>query len=179
MLPLAAVAALALAAPLGAQQAPPTETAVPASAGTVRGTGPNGATLRCRDGFYPSPGAADAACATRGGVLVRFPTTHNADRRGVAIEQPGAVSERRGIVAPEAQSDSAKPAATQVPWAEQQARARAEAQQPVVPIGARLLCGDGTYVVADTSSVRCAGRGGVRLRLTDESRVQLRPIGTP
>lgn len=40
--------------------------------------------------------------------------------------------------------------------------ATARGGQP--PAGATLLCVNGSYVVADTSSARCAQAGGVRLR---------------
>jgi hypothetical protein len=170
--------AFLLGSPLAAQQE---ETAVPVDrTPDVRGTGPNGATLRCRDGFYPAPGAADAACAARGGVLVRFPTTHNADRRGASLEAPrGAVAERRGTL-PTPRADSAAPPAGVTPWAEQQAKAREEGRRGPAPLGARLLCTDGTYVVADTSSARCANHGGVQLRLGEQApRVQVRPTSNP
>lgn len=173
---LASASVLALTSPLAAQQP---ETAVPAAgAPTVRGTGPNGATMRCRDGFYPAPGAADAACAERGGVLVRFPTINNAERRQQSVEQGGAVAERRGEPAPELR-DTTKPPPGVVPFAEQQAKAREEAARPAVPANARLLCMDGTFIVADTSATRCTQHGGVRVRLGDQTRVQVRPIGSP
>lgn len=94
-LPLVAVL-LGAASALPAQQA--SATLAPARAADsayrapalVQGTGPGGATLRCRDGSHPAPNAPDAACQDRGGVLLRYPV-----RR-----RPAPVTEREFLAAP-------------------------------------------------------------------------------
>lgn len=139
---------------LGAQTA--TETAAPVNGPTVgRGTGPNGATMRCRDGSYPAPGAAATACDGKGGVLVRFPVRATPQQRA----QPAAV---RAVPA-KAPRDTAPPAGFS-PWKN---RAAAAASQNAVsaPQGATLRCQDGTWIARDTSSVRCAPYGGVQARI--------------
>jgi hypothetical protein len=152
-----------LAAPIAAQQAPaaPSTPDRPMAAPALvpgSGSGPNGATLRCRDGFYPAPGATDTACDARGGVLVRFPS-----RRAVppAEAQPAAAPatpERRA-----APRDTAAPSGA-LSYERRQAQARATEQPQRRPEGATLLCNDGSYVVRDTSAARCQAGGGVRLR---------------
>jgi hypothetical protein len=168
---LAGAAALLLAiAPAGAQQRP--ETAVPVgdapAAGpnrntTLRGTGPNGATLRCRDGSYPAPLAPESACDGKGGVLLRFPV--RATPQAVQAPARPTVQAQARVVAP----DTARPAGF-TPWRERRAAVAAEnaAQRP--PEGATLRCGDGSWVLRDTTSARCAARGGVALRLPAEIR---------
>lgn len=119
----------------------------------TRGAGPNGATLRCRDGSYPAPKAPDSACDGKGGVLVRFPLipvparrTDAAPARSLRTLPPGAT-----LATP--------PAA---PTAESRAAERVPAAVP--PANATLLCRDGTYIVSDTTAARCAAHGGVRGR---------------
>lgn len=152
-----------------------TETAVPVGPAAV-GTGPNGATLRCRDGHYPAPGAPDAACTERGGVLVRFPLRRVPSRAAAAqAEAARASQDRRASRTATARSatesargarpDSARPAGFE-PYAVR--RARADSLNRVAstpPEGATILCSDGTWIVRDTTQTRCASRGGVRVIL--------------
>lgn len=145
---------------LAAQQspsAPDRPVAAPGVGGTV-GTGPNGATLRCRDGSYPAAGAPDSACAGKGGVLARFPLRRAARTQpATAVPQAQHPAARAGAAA----RDTVRPAAA-VAAPAPSAAARAQAARR--PDGATLLCGDGSYVVRDTASVRCASKGGVKLR---------------
>lgn len=114
----------------------------------LRGLGPEGATLRCRDGSYPPPFAPEAACDQKGGVLVKFRV------RGTPAPLPAPAS------------PPAAPASVTLPPAPERPPSRANVfiPPPERPAGATLLCRDGTYVVADTSALRCASRGGVQLR---------------
>lgn len=155
---LGAVLVLAAARPALAQTQ---ETAVPAPGMAGTGTGPNGATLRCKDGSYPAPGAVDSACDGKGGVLVRFPVRRNP-------QPPAAVSAPRPTAARQAASQAVRdttPPEGFVPWRERRARASEETSQQRMPEGATLRCEDGTWVVRDTTSVRCATHGGVKLRI--------------
>lgn len=158
LLVLASVVALAPA--LGAQQPTPPPANAPAlrpSDSTrvvpseLTGTGPNGATLRCRDGSYPAAFAPESACDAKGGVLVRF----RLRGRPGPLPQPAATpAAPASLIAPPA---AARP---------DPATLRIEA--PVKPDGATLLCRDGTYVTADTSATRCARNGGVKVRFRPE-----------
>lgn len=172
------VAALISVAPatLGAQ-APlesPTRTVPSASAkpvtGPVVGYGPNGATLRCRDGSYPAAGAADSACEGKGGVAQRFP---------VRRHQPGAaaaaVAAREAAVASPARQrpavqepTPAPPAGFESAAAYRERMARSGSSRP--PEGATLLCNNGTYIVRDTVAARCGQHGGVQLRFPSPPR---------
>lgn len=131
----------------------PTAPAVPAAPGrpaeVLVGTGPNGATLRCRDGSYPAALAPESACAEKGGVLVRFPlrrTPQNGPRVGRTTPHP---------IPP----DSAPAPALRADPVPDRSNVIVPAALP--PANATLQCGDGTFIVSDTSSVRCAQRGGV------------------
>ena len=144
-----------------------TETAVPVGPAAV-GVGPNGATLRCRDGFYPPAGARDSACQDRGGVLVRFPLRRTPSRateaQAAAARDAAARRSTRTATAP-ARADSSAPAGFE-PYAVRRARADSinrAANTP--PVGATLLCTDGTWIVRDTTQSRCATHGGVRVIL--------------
>lgn len=157
---LLALATLAMSAsvPLAAQQGAATPTTANASAAapapppppteTVTGTGPNGAKMRCRDGSYHPATASDDACDAKGGVLVRFPLRRVPQRAPQLprLAAPAANAPQTGAIrsAPE---DAAK----------------REVEAPRPPAGATLLCGDGSFIVADTARVRCAGKGGVSL----------------
>jgi hypothetical protein len=113
----------------------------------LRGLGPNGATLRCRDGSYPAPFAPESACDAKGGVLVKFRV------RGSPAPLP----------APPAVAET--PPTVTVPLLERPpSKANTVIAPPPKPDGATLLCRDGTYVTADTSVTRCAQRGGVKVR---------------
>jgi hypothetical protein len=129
------------------------QTTTPADSGRVtpanlRGTGPNGATLRCRDGSYPAPMAPDSACEGKGGVLLRFRL------RGTPPPLPA-----RAVPVAPAPAQVSAPPDVRPP-----SRASVFVPPPPAPAGATLMCKDGTYIVADTSSVRCASNGGVKLR---------------
>lgn len=156
----ALTAALLLVVPaLLPAQASGTSSATPVAAPPpMTGAGPNGATLRCRDGSYPPTGAAETACDARGGVLVRFPM-----RR---VPTPRPVTERVVPTSPAAAAvrDTAAPAGF-VPWSLRQAQGREAQRNAGPPPNATLLCNDGSYIAADTAAVRCADRGGLKLRI--------------
>lgn len=120
------------------------------------GTGPDGATLRCRDGSYPAPKAPESACAEKGGVLVRFPLRH---------VPPTAASVAETRIAPRVEAHATEPD-TAVPAGFIPFAVRRSARDTLTgpPAGATLLCKDGTYVVRDTSAARCQARGGLKLR---------------
>jgi hypothetical protein len=118
----------------------------------VTGTGPNGAKMRCRDGSYPSPNAADTACDAKGGILVRFPLER------VPARAPALGRVKAPVL--DAPKDPSTDAALRAPIR--------RASDPVVPApapppDATLMCADGTFIVADTVRARCASRGGVSL----------------
>ena len=152
-----------LTAPVAAQQA--AVQAAPASGGadssyrapgSVRGTGPGGATLRCRDGSHPAPFATDAACGEKGGVLMRYPVTRTPAPPAPRITT---TSSRPRPAVRQATLPSASDLLAATP------ASGAATASPRPPADASLLCADGTYVRADTSAARCAARGGVRARL--------------
>jgi hypothetical protein len=165
--------ALLIAAPATAQVAPasgapadvraPSDLVVLAPAGT-RGAGPNGATLRCRDGSHPAPGAADAACADKGGVAARYPL----------IPIPGAPPAEQRAAARRAASEAAQKKATaaEVRAAPPTVGPRNATVVPVEPrpADATLLCNDGTVIRADTTATRCATHGGLKGRFTPRPR---------
>lgn len=144
---LAGVVLLTTAA--AAQGAPAPAAARVRPAERVTGTGPSGATMRCRDGSYVTT-TADDACAAKGGVLVRYPL------RRVPEPPP----ERARVAAP-----TVAPTPSEAAPAEPAPASRANVVVPAerAPANATFLCHDGTYIVADTSRARCATRGGVRL----------------
>lgn len=179
---LAAAACVVAAAStaLSAQQA--TESIAPAAGTTaarnappppvLRGSGPNGATLRCRDGSHPAPFAADAACADKGGVLHRY-ALRATPQQAAPAAAPARAQAR--VQAPSAaQVDSARPAGF-VPF--DQRRAMDAPQSAVPPAGASLRCNDGTWILRDTVSARCANRGGVGLRMPLPETPRSRPRG--
>jgi len=175
----AALVAAVATTSLNAQQA--TETLAPA-AGTARntptaavmtGTGPNGATLRCRDGSHPAPFAADAACADKGGVLHRY-TLRATPQQAARPAAPAARTQARVQAPSAAQADSARPAGF-VPYDQRRALDAGETATP--PTGATLRCNDGTWIVRDTVTARCASRGGVGLRIAQPETPRQRPRG--
>jgi hypothetical protein len=178
---LAAAAACAvLASPVDAQtpQTPPaTETAVPAPGMGGTGSGPNGATLRCKDGSYPAPGAADSACDGKGGVLVRFPVRRAPELRaaGEARTEPAAVRQAREARARQGAAPDTTPPEGFVPWRDRRARAAEEATAARMPAGATMRCADGTWIVRDTTSSRCAPHRGVELRIGTPAQPSVRP----
>jgi hypothetical protein len=107
--------------------------------------------------------APDSACEGKGGVLVRFPTVRPGPEEAARANARAAESEAAARRARRpARADSVAPPAGFVPFS--QSRASRDTLAPP-PEGATLLCGDGSYVVRDTTAVRCQSRGGVRLRL--------------
>lgn len=157
---LLAAALLLGATSVEAQQATSSAPRTAAPDAAMVGHGPNGATLRCRDGSYPTPGAADSACDGKGGVLVRFPL----------VRRPAAVSAARTQNTPPAQDPKLTARDTILPEGvitHEAMRRQVEAANALggrPPAGATLLCVNGSFVIADTSSARCAQAGGVRLR---------------
>lgn len=119
----------------------------------TEGSGPNGATMRCKDGSYPPNGAPDSACDGKGGILVRFPL-----RR---FPSPSTLPKVVAAPAPpRPPADTA--AALREPPMVNRAKEFLPAERP--PANATLQCYDGSFVVNDTTSTRCASRGGVLLR---------------
>jgi hypothetical protein len=122
----------------------------------TEGSGPNGATMRCKDGSYPPNGAPDSACDGKGGILVRFPLR----RFPQASTAPKLVA---APSAPRAPVDTATAnALLREPPMVNRAKEFRPAERP--PANAALQCNDGSYVVSDTTSARCATRGGVMTR---------------
>ncbi len=161
VLAVAAVLALALTSSMAAAQAPAPSSPAAATAPqaalpgeTLIGTGPNGATMRCRDGSYPSPDAAASACDSKGGLLVRFPV-----RR---VPAPASARPAR-LPAPAMPAPVASPAESAPTGETFQMRANVFVPAERAPAGATLQCVDGTFIVADTTRARCATRGGVRV----------------
>jgi hypothetical protein len=159
------------ARPVGAQGAEATRVRSPEASyqapAATRGSGPNGATMRCKDGSHPAANAPATACASRGGVMFRYPlvvvpTAVPAGETERVIPVPAGARPREGARARGVGSDAAtaragtERGATTVPGPRR-------AERP--PADATLLCGDGTYVRADTASARCGAHGGVKLRL--------------
>lgn len=155
LIAIGAVLALTIAEPVQAQTP---EVAVPAPGLGNSGAGPNGATLRCRDGSYPAPDAPDSACDGKGGVLVRFPKLY---RPGTV---PAAATPEPKRPAPLTVVRDTTPPEAYLAWRERQAALQKAEAQSRMPAGATLRCTDGTWVVRDTSSVRCVGHGGVKIR---------------
>lgn len=162
LLIIAALVTTTATIPLAAQQRAPAS--VPATAGasanaaaparpprpaeTVTGTGPNGAKMRCKDGSYQPVSAPDSACEAKGGVLVRFPLRRVPERapRPPLISAPA-------VTAAAPDSGAARAATERGP--------KGAVAAPRPPDGATLMCGDGSFIVADSSPARCAGKGGV------------------
>ena len=138
--------------PLAAQDSVPRP---PKPVETVTGTGPNGATMRCKDGTYLTTDAPATACDSNGGILVRFPLKR-VPQTAPRLERVPAPTVPTGA----SSKDSTQAASLVVPF-ENRAGVTVPAQRP--PAGATLQCGDGTFVVRDTSSTRCVGKGGVRI----------------
>lgn len=129
----------------------------------TRGAGPNGATMRCKDGSHPAVTAPATACDARGGVLVRYPllTTPVTPARGeeTVLPVPAAARPRDGVLGRGTTTSTRTTASATAPVETPGPR---RAVRP--PADATLLCGDGTFVRADTASARCAAHGGVKLR---------------
>jgi len=136
-----------VAAQEAAMAAPTTGTRAPAA---LRGAGPNGATLKCRDGSHPAANAPASACDGKGGVLLRYPV----------IRIPSAVASAPAVVrAP----DAPRPAA---PSRQPSLQATPPRTVPTgaPPADATMICRDGTMVRRDTTTAACQGRGGIALR---------------
>jgi hypothetical protein len=149
------------------------ESAVPVG-GPVRpapraeGTGPNGATMRCRDGTHPAATAPATACDARGGVLVRYPMRVTPQ---AAPARPAPAAARQAIQTRPAPDSSI------VPWRQRTAQDRAAEAAARPPAGATLHCNDGTWIARDTSSTRCSPHGGVKTRIAPQARVELKRRG--
>jgi len=128
----------------------------------TRGAGPNGATMRCKDGSHPAATAPATACDARGGVLARYPllAMPASPPRGAetVIPVPAAARPRDGQLS----RGTAPTGTTARAAAPSGAEGPRRAVRPAAD--ATLLCGDGTFVRADTASARCAAHGGVKLR---------------
>ena len=153
------LAALTVAVPLPAQDA---ALAAPRSADSssrapaaLRGAGPNGATLKCRDGSHPTANAPASACDGKGGVLLRYPM----------LRIPARPSAPATVKAPEAPRPTAPTRPTTL-------RADPPTTVPTgePPADATQICRDGTMIRVDTTAAACAARGGVALRLRRRSR---------
>ncbi len=144
-------------APPAAMAASPASPTVPGE--TLTGSGPNGATMRCRDGSYPAPLAPDSACEGKGGILVRFPVLRRpAPRPAVKVTPaPALPGDEAASTAPSVETPTASRANIVIP-------------APRVPDGATMQCRDGSFVVADTSATRCSARGGVHVRFPQRVR---------
>lgn len=152
---VAALAAMAIAPQLAAQQAEGVRSVAAPATRTV-GAGPNGATLRCRDGSYPEANAPESACEAKGGVAVRFPVRRTAPTpslvQAAPVTPPTIRAANDSVVIPEGFVSY-----------EQRRAARTSPTPP--PANATLLCANGTYIVADTVAARCQAYGGLLLRL--------------
>ena len=151
--------ALCVASPVTAQQAalaasPSRDSSYRAPA-ALRGAGPNGAPLKCRDGSHPAANAPASACDGKGGVLLRYPM----------LRIPARPSAPTTVKAPEAPRPT-------VPARPTTLRATTPATVPTgePPADATQICRDGTMIRVDTTAAACAARGGVALRLRRRSR---------
>lgn len=137
----------AVAGAQSAAVAAPTEGSV-RPPGAVRGAGPGGATMRCRDGSHPAANAPTSACEGKGGVLLRYPV----------LRTPAAPAAGDGVVrAPEVPRPAASPRPASVV-------APRTTDRAAPPPDATQLCRDGTAIRADTSATACADHGGQALR---------------
>lgn len=136
--------------------------ALPPIVERTEGSGPNGATMRCKDGSYPPNGAPDSACDAKGGILVRFPLR----RFPEASKAPRVIA---APTPPRAAGDTATSAAlVREPAMVNRAKEFLPAER--TPANATLQCTDGTFIVSDTNSTRCATRGGVLVRFPPNPR---------
>lgn len=151
--------ALCVASPVTAQEAalaasPSRDSSYRAPA-ALRGAGPNGATLKCRDGSHPAANAPASACDGKGGVLLRYPT----------LRVPGRPTTPATVKAPE----PPRPATPARPTAVRTAPA-ATVPTGEPPADATQICRDGTMIRVDTTTAACAARGGVAIKLRRRSR---------
>ncbi|MBM3884480.1 MAG: hypothetical protein FJ361_01380 [Gemmatimonadetes bacterium] len=153
------LAAIAVAAPVAAQEATMTASGNNDSSyrapAVRRGAGPNGATLKCRDGSHPAANAPASACDGKGGVLLRYPM----------LRIPARPTTPATVKAPE----PPRPATPARPTA---VRAAPAATIPTgePPADATQICRDGTMIRVDTTTAACAAHGGVALKLRRRSR---------
>lgn len=156
---LRCLAALVVAAPVAAQEAamtaPSTSDSSYRAPAARRGAGPNGATLKCRDGSHPAANAPASACDGKGGVLLRYPM----------LRIPARPTTPATVKAPE----PPRPTAPSRPTAVRAAPA-ATIPTGAPPADATQICRDGTMVRVDTTATACAARGGVALKLRRRSR---------
>ncbi len=154
-LALTGLSSLVLATAASAQEA---AIAAPSGTGTrapaaLRGAGPNGATLKCRDGSHPAANAPSSACDGKGGVLLRYPmlrTPASANASANASAVVRAPAPPRPVAAPRQPTVRGAPT-------------------PTVPLGpppedATMACRDGTMIRRDTTTAACASHGGIALR---------------
>lgn len=150
---LRCLAALVVAVPVAAQEAamtaPSTSDSSYRAPAALRGAGPNGATLKCRDGSHPAANAPASACDGKGGVLLRYPM----------LRIPARPSAPAMVKAPAAPRPTAPARPTTL---------RAEPPTTVPtgepPADATQICRDGTMIRVDTTAAACAARGGVAHR---------------
>ncbi|MFZ9899148.1 MAG: hypothetical protein ACO3F5_06890 [Gemmatimonadaceae bacterium] len=154
-LALTGLSSLVLATAASAQDA---AIAAPSGSGVrapaaLRGAGPNGATLKCRDGSHPAANAPMSACDGRGGVLLRYPMLRTPASANASANASAVVR---------------APAPPRPVGAPRQPTVRG-ALTPTVPLGpppvdATMACRDGTMIRRDTTTAACASHGGIALR---------------
>ncbi|MFM8566549.1 MAG: hypothetical protein ACKOCV_02520, partial [Gemmatimonadota bacterium] len=153
------LAALAVAVPVAAQEAAMTAAGRSDSSyrapATRRGAGPNGATLKCRDGSHPAANAPASACDGKGGVLLRYPM----------LRIPARPTTPATVKAPE----PPRPATPARPTA---VRAAPAATIPTgePPADAPQNCRDDTLLRLATPAPAGAARGGDARKLRPRSR---------
>ncbi len=147
---------LAVATSVQAQQAPPARVPPPPPAARPVNLRPAGSTLRCKDGLWAAAGAADAWCASHGGIGYRT----------VVITPPPKALPRPETPAPPPLAPPTKPAAREQSAAgAAPAQAQAQAPPSPPPPGATLLCTDGTYLTGNPDTSRCQVHGGLAAKL--------------
>jgi hypothetical protein len=167
------VLAGALLAVASASLTPASLAAQTRPAPTMTGTGPNGATMRCRDGSHPPANSPASACDSKGGLAYRYPMRAQPNPVGSTAASPAAAP---SASRPAAQTETPAPKS----WSERVAETRAANLASLPPRDATLLCSDGTFVVRDTSAARCAAHGGLKARIAPQApAVQLRPAPNP
>jgi hypothetical protein len=137
-------------------------TRAPAHRGAHRGQRPERRDHALQGRLVSPNGALDSACDGKGGILVRFPL-----RRF-----PEASKTPRVIAAPTPPRAAADTATSAALLREPAMVNRAKEFLPAArtPDNATMQCTDGTFIVADTSSTRCATRGGVLVRFAPNPR---------
>ena len=150
---IATLLTLTLAGAANAQQAPSRPTPPRSPEGTE--AMPAGATARCNDGSFVT-GTPESDCASRGGILVRFPQ-RDVPPAGPALT-PRAVTSPPTVETPIELPAPARPAAM---------AARTEnVESAPAEGGARCRNGD---LVTGAVGDACAGRGGIAIRYAPRS----------